>query len=103
MTSLHFVSLGCPKNLVDSEVMLGTLIKEGFSLTADAKAAEVIIINTCAFIEDAKKEAIGVILEMVQYKKDLKAYNLWRVVKLPFTYDQILGWVRLTLVQIQDI
>lgn len=70
MTLLHFISLGCPKNLVDSEVMLGHLVASGFSLTNDAAKAEIIVINTCAFIEDAKKEAIDTILEMSGYKKN---------------------------------
>ncbi len=87
MTSLHFVSLGCPKNLVDSEVMLGLLDKEGFVLTADARAAEVIIINTCAFIEDAKKEAIGAILEMAQYKSAGKCRLLIVAGCLPQRYS----------------
>ncbi|MFA4875223.1 MAG: 30S ribosomal protein S12 methylthiotransferase RimO [bacterium] len=69
MPSLHFISLGCPKNLVDSEVMLGLLVKDGFVLTEDPSAAEVIVVNTCAFIEDAKKEAIETVLEMSQQKK----------------------------------
>ncbi len=52
------VSLGCPKNLVDSEVILGLLSKEGYSLTTDPLRAEILIVNTCSFIEDATKEAI---------------------------------------------
>ncbi|MFH1830680.1 MAG: 30S ribosomal protein S12 methylthiotransferase RimO [Pseudomonadota bacterium] len=85
--SLHFISLGCPKNLVDSEVMLGLLADEGFVLTADAHAAEVIIINTCAFIEDAKKEAIGTIFEMAQHKKDGKCKLLIVAGCLPQRYS----------------
>lgn len=69
MTKLHFISLGCPKNLVDSEVMLGHLIDAGFVLTDDPKKAETIVVNTCAFIEDAKKEAVDTILEMGRHKK----------------------------------
>lgn len=69
MTKLHFISLGCPKNLVDSEVMLGSLVRSGFVLTDDPVKAEVIVVNTCAFIEDAKKEAIDTILEMGTYKE----------------------------------
>ena len=63
------VSLGCPKNLVDSEVMLGILARRGYQLTPRAEEAEVIIVNTCAFIEPAKRESIDTILEMAQYKK----------------------------------
>ena len=69
MTGLHFVSLGCPKNLVDSEVMLGQLLSQGFVLTDDPGQAQVIVVNTCAFIEDAKKEAVDTILEMAEFKK----------------------------------
>lgn len=66
---LLFVSLGCDKNLVDTEVMLGLLQKDGFSFTDDEKEAEVIVINTCCFINDAKEESINTILEMAEYKK----------------------------------
>lgn len=69
MTALHFIALGCPKNLVDSEVMLGHLAAAGFVLTEDPAAAEAIVVNTCAFIEDAKKEAIDTVLEMAEFKK----------------------------------
>ena len=65
-----FVSLGCPKNLVDSEVMLGTLSGKGYSITAHKEDADVIIVNTCGFIDSAKKESIDTILEMAQLKTD---------------------------------
>src|SRR5262245_2239527 len=65
-----FVSLGCPKNLVDSEVMLGTLAGKGYSLTAQKEDADVIVVNTCGFIDSAKKESIDTILEMAQLKTD---------------------------------
>lgn len=69
-----FISLGCDKNLVDSEVMLGLLTKNGYTLTDDETKADVIVINTCCFIHDAKEESINTILEMAQYKEqDLKA------------------------------
>src|SRR5574340_740919 len=64
------VSLGCHKNLVDSEVTLGLLSKEGYRLTTDPSDAEIIIINTCAFIEDATKEAIETILSLAHYKNE---------------------------------
>jgi ribosomal protein S12 methylthiotransferase len=64
------VSLGCPKNLVDSEVMLGLAQQAGHELTQDAASADVLVINTCAFIDKAKQESIDTILEMAQYKKD---------------------------------
>ncbi len=66
---VHFVSLGCPKNLVDSEIMAGSLMKEGYSVSADADEADTIVVNTCGFIEDAKKESISKILEMAELKK----------------------------------
>lgn len=67
--SIHFVSLGCPKNRVDSEVMVGVAQDSGFAPTDDAEAAEVIVINTCGFIEAAKRESIDTILEMAQLKQ----------------------------------
>jgi ribosomal protein S12 methylthiotransferase len=63
-----FVSLGCPKNLVDSEVMLGTLTRQGYSITARKEDADVIVVNTCGFIDSAKKESIDTILEMAELK-----------------------------------
>ncbi len=64
-----FVSLGCPKNLVDSEVMMGLLHHNGAQLTPDAEDAEIIVINTCSFIDSAKQESVNTILEMVQHKQ----------------------------------
>ncbi len=66
---VSFVSLGCDKNLVDSEHMLGLLNQGGFSLTGDEDKADVVVVNTCCFIEDAKKESIENILEVAQYKE----------------------------------
>lgn len=66
---VHFVSLGCPKNLVDSEIMLGSLVNEGYSVSEDPAEAETIIVNTCGFIEDSKQESISKILEMADLKK----------------------------------
>ena len=63
------VSLGCPKNLVDSEVMLGTLAREDYQITNDASEAEVLIVNTCGFIDKAKKESVDTILEMARHKE----------------------------------
>lgn len=65
-----FISLGCDKNLVDSENMLGLLTKNGFTLTDDETAADIIVINTCCFINDAKEESINTILEMAEYRKE---------------------------------
>src|SRR6058998_2841898 len=63
-----FVSLGCPKNLVDSEVMLGVLARQGYSITPDKEDADVIVVNTCGFIDSAKRESIDTILEMAELK-----------------------------------
>jgi len=68
-TTIGFVNLGCSKNQVDSEVMLGALVQDGFRLTGDPKQAEVVIINTCGFIEEAKQESINTILEHGRLKK----------------------------------
>ncbi|MBC7371010.1 MAG: 30S ribosomal protein S12 methylthiotransferase RimO, partial [Bdellovibrionaceae bacterium] len=66
---VHFISLGCPKNLVDSEIMAGTLLKEGYEVVGDHNDADTVIVNTCGFIEDSKKESIQKILEMAELKK----------------------------------
>ena len=66
---LLFVSLGCDKNLVDTEVMLGLLASRGYEMTDDENQADVIVINTCCFIHDAKQESVDTILEMAEYKK----------------------------------
>jgi len=68
-TTIGFVNLGCSKNQVDSEIMLGSLMTEGFQLTSDPQQAEVVIVNTCGFIEEAKEESINTILEHGQLKK----------------------------------
>lgn len=65
-----FVSLGCPKNLVDSEVMLGTLKRRGHEIATDIGSADVIVVNTCAFIDRAKQESIDTVLEMARLKTD---------------------------------
>lgn len=65
---LGMVSLGCPKNLVDSEVMLGLIREKNFTVTNDPADAEIIIVNTCGFIESAKEESINTILQMSEYK-----------------------------------
>ena len=67
---IHFISLGCDKNLVDSEMMLGMLAQKGYSFTDDEMQADIIVINTCCFINDAKEESINTILEMAELKKD---------------------------------
>ena len=65
-----FISLGCDKNLVDSEEMLGLLRSRGYEMTDDETEADVIVINTCCFIHDAKEESIQSILEMAEYRKE---------------------------------
>ena len=72
--NILFISLGCDKNLVDSEVMLGILAKDGHQMVDDETMADVIIINTCCFIHDAKEESIQNILEMAEYKKNGKVF-----------------------------
>jgi ribosomal protein S12 methylthiotransferase len=69
MKRIGMVSLGCPKNLVDSEVMMGVLRRNGFELTADPHDADVVVINTCGFIDAAKQESVDTILEMAELKK----------------------------------
>jgi len=71
-----FVSLGCPKNLVDGEVMLGYAQQAGYEITQDSNDADVIVVNTCAFIDNAKQESIDTILEMAQQKRDGKCTRL---------------------------
>jgi ribosomal protein S12 methylthiotransferase len=71
-----FVSLGCPKNLVDSEVMMGLLARAGAELTQRAEDADVIVVNTCSFIESAQQESVNTILEMAAHKTDGKAKKL---------------------------
>ncbi len=65
-----FISLGCDKNLVDTEMMLGTLVQRGFSITDDETEAEAVVVNTCCFINDAKQESINTLLEMAELRKD---------------------------------
>src|SRR5579862_6157861 len=69
MRKVGFVSLGCPKNLVDSEVMMGILARDGYELTPRADDAEILVVNTCSFIESAQKESVDAILEMAEHKK----------------------------------
>src|SRR5262245_12252895 len=71
-----FISLGCPKNLVDSEVMMGQLKQNGYQITADAADAETVVVNTCGFIDSAKKESIDTILEAAQLKTNGQAKRL---------------------------
>ena len=76
MKKVGFISLGCPKNLVDSEVMMGQLKQSGYQITADAADADTIVVNTCGFIDSAKKESIDTILEAAQLKTNGQAKRL---------------------------
>ncbi|MEJ5366813.1 MAG: 30S ribosomal protein S12 methylthiotransferase RimO [Bryobacteraceae bacterium] len=73
---IGFVSLGCPKNLVDTEVMMGTLVSRGHSITSDPGEADAIVVNTCSFIDPAKRESVEAILEMAEFKKTGRARKL---------------------------
>ena len=73
---IGFVSLGCPKNLVDTEVMMGQLVARGHELTPHPDEADVIVVNTCSFIDPAKQESVDTILEMAEYKKTGRAKKL---------------------------
>ncbi len=73
---IGFVSLGCPKNLVDTEVMMGQLVADGHELTPQPADADVIVVNTCSFIDPAKQESVDTILEMAEYKRTGKAQRL---------------------------
>ena len=71
-----FVSLGCPKNLVDSEVMMGLLDRAGAVMTPDAETADILVVNTCSFIDKAKQESVDAILEMARLKTGGSARKL---------------------------
>jgi len=73
---IGFVSLGCPKNLVDSEIMMGLLDRAGAEMTSDVGAAEILVVNTCSFIDAAKQESVDTILEMAQHKTSGRARRL---------------------------
>lgn len=72
MKTIYLLSLGCPRNLIDSEVLQGLLEKKGFSLVDEAEGADIAIVNTCGFIQDAKAESIDAILQLAELKKDGK-------------------------------
>src|SRR6478736_4292465 len=71
-----FVNMGCPKNLVDSEVMMGMLAQAGAQLTPHAEDAEIIVVNTCSFIDSAQQESVNTILEMARHKNSGRARKL---------------------------
>src|SRR6186713_1874510 len=70
MKKVGFVSLGCPKNLVDSEVMMGQLAEAGYEITSNADEADTVVVNTCGFIESAKQESVDAILEATRWKSE---------------------------------
>src|SRR3984957_12577068 len=76
MPKVGFISLGCPKNLVDSEVMMGILARSGYELTSRADDADVLVVNTCSFIEAAQQESVDTIVEMAEHKKFGRAQKL---------------------------
>ena len=69
MMKILFVSLGCDKNLVDTEMMLGKLLAKGYEFTDDETEADIVVVNTCCFIGDAKEESINALLEMAELRK----------------------------------
>src|SRR5512142_2501635 len=75
-TRVYIHTLGCPKNRVDSEIMLGTLAEAGFRLVQEPREAEVIVVNTCGFIESAKEEAIAAIVELAEEKREGRCRKL---------------------------
>jgi ribosomal protein S12 methylthiotransferase len=94
MPKVGFVSLGCPKNLVDSEVMMGILARDGYEMTPRADDADILIVNTCSFIESAQKESVDTILEMAEHKNFGSAKKLIVAGCLVERYrDQILAQV----------
>lgn len=88
--SIGIISLGCPRNMVDSEVMLGALKKESYSIKEEIGNCDIAIINTCAFIEDAKQEAIDVILQATELKKEGKIKSIIVTGCLPQRYCKVL-------------
>src|SRR5271155_1012769 len=76
MPKVGFLSLGCPKNLVDSEVMMGILARHGYDLSPRADEADVLVVNTCSFIEPAQQESVDTIIEMAEHKRTGRARRL---------------------------
>ncbi|HEU0265567.1 MAG TPA: 30S ribosomal protein S12 methylthiotransferase RimO, partial [Geobacterales bacterium] len=85
---VSLVSLGCPKNLVDAEVMLGLLSRDGYEVTTDERQADIIIVNTCSFIRDAKEESVETILELADRKQDGRCRLLIVTGCLPQRYQE---------------
>ncbi|MBP1751302.1 MAG: rimO [Geobacteraceae bacterium] len=88
LQKVSMVSLGCPKNLVDAEVMLGFLNREGYEITTDEKEADIIIVNTCSFIKEAKQESIDAILDLADRKHDGRCKLLIVTGCLPQRYQE---------------
>jgi ribosomal protein S12 methylthiotransferase len=88
---VSMVSLGCPKNLVDAEVMLGVLSKQDYEITTDEKDADIIIVNTCSFIKEAKQESIDAILDLAERKHDGRCHTLIVSGCLPQRYQEELA------------
>ena len=88
---VSMVSLGCPKNLVDAEVMLGVLSKQDYEITTDEKEADIIIVNTCSFIKEAKQESIDAILDLAERKHDGHCHTLIVSGCLPQRYQEELA------------
>jgi ribosomal protein S12 methylthiotransferase len=88
---VSMVSLGCPKNLVDAEVMLGVLSRQEYEITTDEKDADVIIVNTCSFIKEAKQESIDAILDLAERKHDGRCHTLIVSGCLPQRYQEELA------------
>src|SRR5512139_2551436 len=74
--AVYLANLGCPKNLVDGEIMLGLLAREGYTITFDPEQAAVLMVNTCSFINEAKEESIDTILDLARYKSRSPAKQL---------------------------
>lgn len=79
----HIVSLGCPKNLTDSEVLMGNLVSQGYEITNDPSKSDLIIVNTCSFLQKSREESFGVISEMAEWKKKGKCEKLYVAGCLP--------------------
>lgn len=88
MKTVHMISLGCPKNLVDSEIMLGSLLKDGYQITQQEEDADTIIVNTCSFIDESKQESISRILEAAEHKEGGRLKNLVVTGCLPQRYKE---------------
>ncbi|MDD5449734.1 MAG: 30S ribosomal protein S12 methylthiotransferase RimO [Candidatus Omnitrophica bacterium] len=91
MATIGLISLGCPRNLVDSEIMLGLLKKDGFKVTEDLSRCDSAVINTCSFIEDAKKESIDLILRVIDLKKENRIKSIIVAGCLPQRYPSELN------------